>query len=241
MHGARNRTGRSASRGMTMIEIVVVVVILGMLLAVAAPSMKHMLHRGQLRGEARNLVSLLKYARNEAVSRNQLVELHFDLREHVYRLDLMLDGIPANVREEDEMRVESEERVIELPSNDVQFTAVVTYEMERNRRYKEQDPYLKKRNRRSSSRDDEDDADIVTLRFYPRGTATGASIVLQSVKENRDEEKFMTVELYSTTGRVEVHNGKPDVKTDEDISQLADENGSGWDQSNVPYYRRKNR
>jgi type IV fimbrial biogenesis protein FimT len=59
--------------GFTMVELMTVVVIAGILLALAAPSFRDMLERRRLEGQANELVADLQYAKSEAVARNRNV------------------------------------------------------------------------------------------------------------------------------------------------------------------------
>lgn len=68
-------TPRRGQMGFTMIEMMLVVVIAGVLLAIAAPSFRDMLERRRLEGQANELVTDLAYAKSEAVARNRNVVL----------------------------------------------------------------------------------------------------------------------------------------------------------------------
>jgi type IV fimbrial biogenesis protein FimT len=61
--------------GVTMVEMMTVVVLAGVLLAIAAPSFRDMLERRRLEGQANELVTDLAYAKSEAVARNRNVVL----------------------------------------------------------------------------------------------------------------------------------------------------------------------
>jgi len=68
-------TCRRRQLGFTMVELMTVVVIAGILLALAAPSFRGMLERRRLEGQANELVTDLAYAKSEAVARNRNVVL----------------------------------------------------------------------------------------------------------------------------------------------------------------------
>ncbi len=58
-----------ASRGLTLIETMVVIAVLGILLALAAPSFRDFIATQRLKGAANELVSDMVYARSEALAR----------------------------------------------------------------------------------------------------------------------------------------------------------------------------
>lgn len=74
------RKGRAAvqrSRGFTLIELMVVIAVLAIMLALAAPSFADFFQRYRLRGAADKVVTLLASARAEAVMRNRNVSIDF--------------------------------------------------------------------------------------------------------------------------------------------------------------------
>ena len=68
----------SRSRGFTLIEAMVALVILGVLAAAGMPSFFAWLHNAQIRTAAENIRSGLQAARSEAIRRNALIEFTLD-------------------------------------------------------------------------------------------------------------------------------------------------------------------
>lgn len=65
------------SRGFTLIELMVVVAVLGVLLALVAPSFSRLIQEQRLRGINAQLVTDLQFARAEAAARNRHVRVTF--------------------------------------------------------------------------------------------------------------------------------------------------------------------
>jgi hypothetical protein len=164
---------------MTLLELTVVLVIVSVILAVTIPNFGPLRTRGQLRTSARSLAALLRYGRGEAIYGHRSVVLRLDVDKAKYRLDLMIDSIPASKREEDgEMNMV--ESVHTLP-NDVYFDRVILFGVGEKPR-----------------------GDLVEIDITPRGSMTPATIILANKKDRR-----MTVDVFGTTGAVEVYKGVP--------------------------------
>lgn len=69
-------TRRATQQGFSIIEIAVTLVVLGMLLAAAVPSIGTWTRNAKLRNQAESLQSGLQQARNEAVRRNRPITFH---------------------------------------------------------------------------------------------------------------------------------------------------------------------
>ncbi|MGA8008098.1 MAG: GspH/FimT family pseudopilin [Thiomonas sp.] len=69
------RPGRSCVRGFTLVELLVTLAIAGLLLALAVPSFNRLMVSSRLTTQANNAVSLLSYARGEAVKRGGNVQI----------------------------------------------------------------------------------------------------------------------------------------------------------------------
>ncbi|SFC10857.1 prepilin-type N-terminal cleavage/methylation domain-containing protein [Polaromonas sp. OV174] len=65
-----------APNGITLIETMVVITLLAILAAIAAPSFREMMINRRLEGKAREYVTHMNWAKSLAVSSNQAVKLH---------------------------------------------------------------------------------------------------------------------------------------------------------------------
>ena len=69
---ARQRIGRPRlQRGVTLVELLIVLVVTGILLGLATPNLSGVLQRNQLLGQANEIAAALSLARSEAISRGQ--------------------------------------------------------------------------------------------------------------------------------------------------------------------------
>jgi type II secretion system protein H len=79
---------RRRHHGFTLMEIIIVVVIMGIMLAVTVPTVVNMSKKNELRAGAREMIALLKYARTEAVFNERTTGVFLDLDKKQYWLDL---------------------------------------------------------------------------------------------------------------------------------------------------------
>jgi type IV fimbrial biogenesis protein FimT len=63
------------AKGLTLVELMIVLVVLAATLSIGAPSMQNMLHKNRVRSESSRLLTAINLARSEAVMRNLPVSL----------------------------------------------------------------------------------------------------------------------------------------------------------------------
>jgi type IV fimbrial biogenesis protein FimT len=83
---------RYSARGLTLIELMIVVLVLGVLIALVAPSMRGMISTQRVRGVNAGLVTDLQFARGEAARRNRDVSVAVQASCYVVYVDI---GLPA--------------------------------------------------------------------------------------------------------------------------------------------------
>lgn len=76
-------------KGFTIIELMISIAILGILVAIAAPSFTESIARRRLDGIANELSTDLQYARAEAVSKNRNIVVTFNTAGTVYTVDTL--------------------------------------------------------------------------------------------------------------------------------------------------------
>lgn len=72
---ARAEIGAGRSRGFTIIELMIVIVILAILSAIAAPSFREMIIASRVRSSASELYESVLQARSEAITRNAAIDV----------------------------------------------------------------------------------------------------------------------------------------------------------------------
>lgn len=115
--GRSGSAGRSqrriGSRGFTLLEMMAVLVVVGLAAGIAMPSISVSLQQWRLRTAVREMNTMLKFTRTQAVAKRQAFQLVFDRTRHLYWLDrpnavldaeqadakgLRLIALPAGVR-----------------------------------------------------------------------------------------------------------------------------------------------
>lgn len=65
----------SRSRGFSLLELMITITVMAILLAIAVPSFRDVIHRNQVSSGSNALLASVNYARSEAITRGQLVSM----------------------------------------------------------------------------------------------------------------------------------------------------------------------
>lgn len=175
-------TMRRNQRGVTFLEIMIVIVILGILAAVVLPNMAGPREKMALQTSARDIASAGLLARQMAIVTGREATLEFNPEEGGWTVRYT---VLEDERRSRRSRSSGDERVEELET----FRS------------------LPERVRYSKFRADEiefEPKDPQVLTFYPSGSSSGMAI---QVINRRD--KTLTIDFDTSTGRPEVYAGEP--------------------------------
>jgi type II secretion system protein H len=181
------KPGAERERGITFLELMIVLVILSIVLTISMPSLRGTYQRGQLGSAAREIVALLRVARAEAIFREHPVEVRFDLATSRYRLDLLEEDETKPTRHTEAKRSQIEE--IHYLPRDVSFAEISTEAEETEKKT------------------------VAKVVFFPNGSATGASILLENVRGRK-----MKIELADATALPEAEYVRSTTET-KDVPQ----------------------
>jgi prepilin-type N-terminal cleavage/methylation domain-containing protein len=182
---------QSSVKGLTFLEIMIVVTILSVIVAISSPSLKNMYQKQQLHAAARQIGAMCKYARAAAIMQEGETKIQFDVESARFRLKLPEvneEELEAKnkrnrgrYREMKDQKPATVERYRYLPP-DVEFYEILTEAPEEL----EQTQW---------------NTGVV---YYQNGAATPCFVILQ----NRRGRKI-TVEVQHSTGAVRIYTGEP--------------------------------
>jgi general secretion pathway protein H len=140
------------SRGFTLVEVVIVLVLLGLSIALVTPSLSRFSKRVELKTAAQKISGILRYFRSESIQKGKIHQVLFDasLRE-----------VRVRALETEEKEGETKERE-ELKSAEKRYALPGGIQM---REVKIPSP--------------ETPSDLPAIEFYPNGGSNGGSILLE--------------------------------------------------------------
>lgn len=135
---------RNTHKGFTLIELLITVAVMGILVAIAAPSMFSILEGRKIKGAAENFQVDLMFAKTEAIKRNAPVRIVFNVTDadtwcYGFKVDAScdcntvnsceLEGIEKVVSSDDYGKVSSTESTVQInggaigyPTSSISFT-----------------------------------------------------------------------------------------------------------------------
>jgi len=84
MSSKEKKMGNKNSKGITLLELVIVVVVLGVVAAMAAPQFGGVMPRLKFKNKSRDIVSDLRLARSDAIAQRGQFGLYFDYSQNGY-------------------------------------------------------------------------------------------------------------------------------------------------------------
>jgi prepilin-type N-terminal cleavage/methylation domain-containing protein len=171
-------TPAGSRAGFSLVELMVVVIILGLIGGVAVSSWQSLLPNQQLNTAIRALSEVLHGTRSEAISRNRLFEIYYDLDQEAYRVrtPYRLGGGFATSEDDDDERVWTNETDLSEYGVSIQRITIdgVVF-----------------------------DDGVVKVRFDPLGASSYHTIVLRQDLFDRE----FTIEVLPLTGDIRFHEG----------------------------------
>ncbi|MCX7046210.1 MAG: hypothetical protein NTX50_12085 [Candidatus Sumerlaeota bacterium] len=180
-------------------EMAIVIVIMGLMLVVSIPTLRSVYSMNKIETSARDLASVFRAARAQAVFDNRTITVRMDFVKGEYQLDLMLSDKERLERHDRGAKVKPAIERVRRLADEVNFGDVLIWDEQISRTEK---------------------GIMVTLEFYPNGTATPAIIILEEKEKGRDDSKEgiklktrtvekRTVTVSRSTGQTRIINGEP--------------------------------
>lgn len=98
VHAVKRRF--SYEKGFTLLELILVMVIISTVLAMAAPSLRGFFSSRKTHDAAANILSLIRFARSQAITEGHTYRLNFDFEKGVYWLTSNAEGAFSNLNTE---------------------------------------------------------------------------------------------------------------------------------------------
>lgn len=211
---ASGKRSKSDSLGMTLIELLVAMAIVGMIMAVAATGLRSVFDVN-LKSAASRLASTLRYLSNKAVTDHLYLRMVYNLEDETYQVEESSDPFVISPAEEEEEarkeeKKEGEEEETEAEAEEGEKTAFTQSEAKFIQPTKlPSDVFFKDVS--VSYLPQKREGGLVRTYFFPDGFATATVINLR----DEDDEDHYSVELFPLSGRVRVAGEYREALTEE--------------------------
>lgn len=162
-----------------MVEMLAVIVIMGLMATLVAINWRAILPKTELNSSVRTLADTLQSTRSEAIARNALFRVQYDLDKHRYRVNTPfkagLNGQPGGLAATEEERLSLPWSA--LPGS-VRFSKIQIDGVDYTQ-------------------------GLVYVRFDPLGAASGHTITLVQ----KPTDNYYTIEVQGLTGLIDYHEG----------------------------------
>ncbi len=159
---------RKASAGFTLLELIVVLVIVGLVSAIAAPRFVGSLTKTHLRTSVQKIASALRYARSQAVSEKKTYFAVFDFEKNGCFIE------PEKSEQKDDPHAEVEAEAAATEGSPEKKAGAKAYFLPETVRIE-----------KGVIGEEVIESDSFKLEFYPVGNSSGGEVVLLDEKENR--------------------------------------------------------
>jgi general secretion pathway protein H len=163
-----NQKSTIGSKGFTLLELIVVLVIISLMMALVTPRLIGSLTKTNLKTSAQKISSFLRYARSQAVSEQTVYHAVFDFEKN----SLYIKNEKPQDDEDTYFKAEIESA--ETDSSKSKRSGMESYILPEG-------VVIKK----AIIANEEIDSDLFTIIFYPVGSSSGGSVVLMDEKERQ--------------------------------------------------------
>ncbi|MEW5803540.1 MAG: GspH/FimT family pseudopilin [bacterium] len=186
-------------KGFTLIELMIVIVIIGSMMALAVPKIGKSLQKMRLRSASRKLAAVLRYTRQTAISRKKEYAVTFDGHSYTYVNvtrkkggDSESDG--GDISEEEQAAEANKDALGEEDIKELQ----IQVDLQKELRTEEVTVSFHKEGEEEDLQNEPDKRGAIL--FYPKGESSGGKVTLAL----KDRNLAFQIEVDPITGRVSV-------------------------------------
>ena len=183
---ADQREARPQAAGFTLIEMVMVILLLGLMTAFAAPQLRGFYEQSEMARISTGLLELLNYAHQRAVLEQQQQTVIIDVRENTYWMEMVDEERIKKRSRRGSYRSRRRQKMLEKLNGGLP------------RPYEFDHCYL-------PVQDDRVRRGEARLTFYPDGSCDGLHVTIARLDKDRPEkDRYLFIRLNSNTGKARV-------------------------------------